>query len=66
MVAVAKSHIEEKNLQDNVHCAVADAKDAVAIESLGQFDISLFHAIGRRMETRESLIRLQGQKLQGV
>jgi 2-polyprenyl-3-methyl-5-hydroxy-6-metoxy-1,4-benzoquinol methylase len=39
MVAVAKSHIEEKNLQDNVHCAVADAKDAVAIESLGQFDL---------------------------
>ena len=39
MVAVAKSHIEERNLQHNVHCAVADAKDAVAIESLGQFDL---------------------------
>ncbi len=39
MVALAKGHIEEKNLQHNVQCVVADAKDAVAIESLGQFDL---------------------------
>lgn len=39
MVAVAKSHIEEKSLQKRVRCAIADAKDGAAIEALGQFDL---------------------------
>jgi SAM-dependent methyltransferase len=39
MVAVAKGYIEEKNLQKRVYCAIADAKEAAAIESLGQFDL---------------------------
>jgi ubiquinone/menaquinone biosynthesis C-methylase UbiE len=39
MVAVASRHIEEKDLQHKVHCTVADAKDAAAIESLGRFDL---------------------------
>jgi ubiquinone/menaquinone biosynthesis C-methylase UbiE len=39
MVAVAKGNIEENNLQDRIHCAVADVNDATAMEELGAFDL---------------------------
>lgn len=39
MVAMAKGHIEENNLQDRIHCAVADVNNATAMEGLGAFDL---------------------------
>jgi len=39
MVAVAKEYIQQKNLQDRIHCAICDARDAAAMEGLGKFDL---------------------------
>jgi len=39
MVAMANGYIEEHNLRDRIHCAVADVNDAMVMEGLGAFDL---------------------------
>ena len=39
MVALAKAHIAEKNLQERISCAIGNAGDAASIQQFGEFDV---------------------------
>lgn len=39
MVALAKAHIIEKNLQERISCAIGNAGDAASIQQFGEFDV---------------------------
>jgi len=39
MVDLAKAHINEKNLQEMIRCAIGDVGDAASIHQFGEFDV---------------------------